>query len=392
MTRITPKLTQKTTPQIPEMLAIRVNSSHHGAMQRARALLILLVLALGAAVLPVLSSGLPADARRMPVGQDPIVPGQVYRGDFPDPTVIKVGTRFYASSTTSYGLNVPALSSADTVSWYARAASTSAPAGDALPRTASWSAGEEKPDGRFKAPVWAPSVARISPGRYVLAYATQVAGVPGQHMCISLATGTSPGGPFTDTTTRPTICPPRGAIDPQVFLAPSGRPWLLWRKDHYPAQLFTQPMNKTATALIASAKPRLLGKVAQAWEGKVVENPAMIRFRGRYYLFYSGHYYATTRYGIGYMICKTWYGGCVRPRQRPLIATGGSIAGPGGATPFVDQYGRLRLAYHAWSAGAVGYADTIDCRTTSAGCGQRRLYVATVRPDRTGKLLVVHRR
>jgi beta-xylosidase len=373
-------------PSEPEIPPIRGISSHYGAMRRSRVPLLVIVLALAGAML------VPAGARPLPIGQDPIEPGQAYHGDFPDPTVIKVGSRYYASSTTSDGLNLPTLSSTDTRTWYARPASGSAPAGDALPRTASWSAGVEMPDGRFHAPLWAPSIARLGAGRYVLAYATQVAGVSGQHMCISVATGSSPAGPFTDRSTRPLVCPSRGAIDPQIFVSPQGRPWLIWRRDHYPALLLTQPMTKDGTGLVTSARIRVLAGVAQPWEGRVVEGPAMIAFRGRYYLFYSANFYATTRYAIGYLICKTWYGGCVRPRKRPLLATGGSIAGPGGGSPFVDSYGRLRLAYHAWSAGAVGYADSLDCKASAAGCGQRRLYVATLRPDRFGKLLVVHRR
>jgi hypothetical protein len=250
----------------------------------------------------------------------------------------------------------------------------------------------EDQDGGFHATTWAPTVTRLAPGRYVLAYSTQVAGLPGRHMCISLATAAGPLGPFVDTTTAPTICPPNGAIDPQVFVAPTGRPWLVWKLDRYPPRLFTQPMNLTGTALLPGAPRRFLARVAQDWEGRIIENPAMIRYRGRYYLFYSANNYATTRYAVGYLICRTWYGGCTRPRLRPLLATGGQIAGPGGATPFVDTLGRLRLAYHAWRAGSVGYPSSTDCLEGPLGCAQRRLYVATLRPDRDGLLRVIHRR
>lgn len=346
---------------------------------------VVLALLTGALVL----AGLPAHARPSPLGQDPIVPGAVYRGDFPDPTVVRAGTRYYASSTTSGGVNVPSLSSADTRTWYAKRGTASNPTGDALPRVASWADGVEQPDGRFKAPVWAPSVTRIGPGRWVLAYATRVKSSSYQRMCISVATGSNPAGPFVDRSTKPLVCPVRGAIDPQVFIAPNGRPWLLWRVDRSPARMYTQMMDRTGTLLSSYDRRHYLGGVAQSWEGGVVENPAMIRFRGRYYLFYSGNSYASTRYAIGYMICKTWYGGCVRPRKRPLLQSTGSIAGPGGGTPFVDTYGRLRLAYHAWTAGAVGYPDSLECRSTVVGCGQRRLYVAWLgAPRRTGHLFV----
>ena len=38
-----------------------------------------------------------------------------------------------------------------------------------------------------------------------------------------------------------------------------------------------------------------------------------------------------------------------------LLYTGPYLAGQGGATPFLDRSGRLRLIYHAWRTGNVGY-------------------------------------
>lgn len=357
---------------------------------RSRVLSSLLAVGVASALALGLTAG--AGARPAPVGQDPIKPGQAYAGDFPDPAVMRVAKTYYAYSTTSYGLNLPMLSSTDLRTWKAAPGNASNPSGDALPRTPVWAVGQPQADGRVHGTTWAPTVTRLGPGRYVLAYAAQVAGAPGQKMCISIATATSPFGPFVDRTTRPTLCPARGAIDPQIFVAPDGRPWMNWKIDHYPAQLITQPMNRTGTSLLPGGKRRVLARVAQAWEGSIIENPAMIRFHGRYYLFYSGNSYASTRYGIGYLICRTVAGPCARPLNKALLRTGGSIAGPGGATPFVDAQGQLRLAYHAWTAGAVGYPRTDACRGSVRGCAQRRLYIAQLRSTPTGTLQVVRRR
>jgi beta-xylosidase len=348
----------------------------------SRTLATLLGITLGVGVLAT-----SADARPAPIGQDPIEPGQAYTGDFPDPAVIRIGSTAYAYSTTSDGLNVPVLTSTNLRTWRANRPTATNPTGDGLPRTPVWSAGIERPDGRFKAPTWAPTVTRLKPGRFVMAYATQVAGSPGQRMCISLAYASKPTGPFVDTTTKPTLCPARGAIDPQVFIAPSGYPWLVWKADHQPALLLTTRMNAAGTVVYPATR-RLLAKITQPWEGNIMENPAMIRFKGRFYLFYSANSYASTRYAISYLVCKTWYGGCKKPRKKPLMATGKYLAGPGGPTPFVDTRGRLRLAYHAWRVGAVGYPSNAQCRETPIGCGQRRLYVATLGVNRTGTLKV----
>jgi hypothetical protein len=151
-------------------------------------------------------------------------------------------------------------------------------------------------------------------------------------------------------------------------------------------------MNRAATGVLPARSARFLAKVAQPWEGSIIENPAMIRYKKRYYLFYSANSYASTRYAIGYLICKDWRGHCKRPRKRPLLATGGTIAGPGGPAPFVDTRGRLRLGYHAWTVGKVGYPTTNACRAEPGGCGQRRLYVATLGVKKTGGRLKVVRR
>jgi hypothetical protein len=131
--------------------------------------------------------------------------------------------------------------------------------------------------------------------------------------------------------------------------------------------------------------------VTLPWEGSIIENPSMISFKKRYYLFYSANSYASTRYAIGYLICTSWKGDCRKPRKKPLLATGGTIAGPGGPAPFLDRRGRLRLGYHAWTVGKVGYPTTDACREEPGGCGQRRLYVARLGLKDGGKLRVIDR-
>ena len=366
-------------------------------MRRSRIVLALLSLVgIVAAGLVVLPAAQARDTLPTPFGQDPVVPGQPYTGDFPDPWVIRIGPLYYAYSTTTYNLNLPMLRSTDLHTWTTRPATPDNPAGDAMLQPATWAATRPpQPDGRVR-PIqgpWAPAVTRIAPHNFVLAYAVQVAGLPGTTMCISLAHATTPYGPFVDTTTAPTVCSPRGAIDPQVFMAPTGRPWLVWKADHFPAQLWTKPMDLAATGVLATRPAHFLAKVKQPWEGSIIENPAMIRFHKRYYLFYSANSYASTRYAIGYLICKSFQGRCTRPRKGPLLATTGAIAGPGGPAPFIDPRGRLRLGYHAWNTGSVGYAATGDaCALVPGSCGQRRLYIATLGLKSHGRLRVVRYR
>ena len=110
----------------------------------------------------------------------------------------------------------------------------------------------------------------------------------------------------------------------------------------------------------------------------------MVRYRARYYLFYSGGSYADDSYATGYARCASPTGPCTRVSDQPLLATGGRVSGPGGAMPFVDRNGRLRLAYAAWDIGNTGYPKSPACRRTAAGCPQRKLHIATlgVKADR----------
>jgi beta-xylosidase len=81
----------------------------------------------------------------------------------------------------------------------------------------------------------------------------------------------------------------------------------------------------------------------------------MIHDGGDYWLLYSGNWWSSADYAIGYARCDAPDGPCVKPRQGPLVATGPAGLGPGGAETFVDGTGQRWMAYHAW-AGTVGYA------------------------------------
>lgn len=145
-------------------------------------------------------------------------------------------------------------------------------------------------------------------------------------------------------------------------------------------------MNGNATRFSVGSRNYTLLTPRKAWEGSVVENPAMFRFRKKLYLFYSGNGYRSSAYATGYAACGTAIGPCKRKPR--LLASGRTLAGPGGAQPFLDTTGRLRLAYHAWRTGNVGYPRNASCVGTAKGCAQRRMHVATIRPGKRGRLVV----
>jgi beta-xylosidase len=355
--------------------------------------LCVLLTAVGAVVAPMS----PADPAAASTGADRFWAGQVYTGEFGAPSLLQVGTRYYAYATNADGDNLPVMTSNDLVTWRARDAwppaagfSTWKGYNDAMPFPARWAArmGNGKPS------VWAPAVAALG-GRYVDAYAVQMRLGSGRH-CLTLATSPSPTGPFRDRSTKPFYCSsdPNGSIDP-AWLQVHGKVYLIWKNAGVRHRKPTQVMVRRTTAdglhFAPGSRAHVLLQTAQPWEGNVIEAPSAAVYHGRIYLFYSGNIYSTARYAIGYAVCTGPLGPCKRPSSKPLLASGGSVAGPGAESPIVDANGDLRLAYSAWTSGHVGYPDNGACRSTAEGCNQRRLHVATLAADGAGRLTVTQR-
>lgn len=322
-----------------------------------------------------------------------------FQGEFADPSLLRVGRRYYAFATTGIGSHVPVLTSTDLHRWVriARAGTLEGDRGtvDALPELASFAAWRQTRHNPG-AGVWAPSVAKVGK-RYVMAYAIKVLRSP-HRRCIALAVSARPGGPYRNARSRPIVCSkdPEGAIDPEVFVSRAHRVYLLWKtsgiKHRKRTRLWSRRMSASGTRFRRGSRPHELLRTRQRWEGNVIENPALIRYAGRNYLFYSGNTYSTRRYATGYAICATPTGPCRRVTRRPLLHSGHGIAGPGGATPLVDRHGRLRLGYAAWDAGHVGYQPRERCSRTRYGCDHRRLHVALLRVRARGRLAVVRLR
>ena len=307
-----------------------------------------------------------------------------YRGDFADPTVMRVGKKYYAAATTSSNLNLPLLTSTDLRTWRPRAPLpnyeryTSWPMyNDALPGAPKWAARVSTRENVKRISQWAPSMARIGKHRYLAAFsaATRVTVGTNRRSCIGLAVASSPAGPYRSLA-KPLLCDPStffGVIDPSIFVDPrTHHVYLAWAAEGIPhkrkGQLAIRRLNNRGTGWAHGSRRHNLLTFTQPWEGVIVENPSMIRYRGTLYLFYSANAYATGRYATGYAVCKSVAGPCSKPRRTPLLSSKRKIAGPGGADAFVDAHGRLRLAYAAWQRGHVGEA--------SWG---RKLHIATLK-------------
>jgi hypothetical protein len=261
----------------------------------------------------------------------------VYPFDFSDPSLLRVGDRYYAYSTNNAAGDIQVITSTDLHHW--------ALLGDALPALPRWAAAGA---------TWAPAVMRF--GREYVAYYTVREAASGAQ-CVSVAVAREPAGPFVDTSGGPLVCQHdlHGAIDPRPFVDRSGRPWLLWSSigGRMPALIWSQALTPDGRALTGHA--HVLIKADQQWEKGVVEAPSLVDSDGTLVLFYAGNRWSTPEYGVGQARCATPAGPCLKPRRDPVFASHGAIVGPGSPDFVTTPNGELWMAVAGYRTGHVGY-------------------------------------
>ncbi len=267
--------------------------------------------------------------------------------DFPDPAVLRArdGTFYaYATQTTREGrqVNIQIARSADLAQWEHL--------GDALPGKPHWAHRTQD--------FWAPHVARVGE-RYLLYYSARPDAAlddPAQGLCLAVATGERPEGPFTDTG-APLLCGPGFVnIDPMLFEDPqTGRLLLYWGSGFGPIKV--QELRPDGLAFLPGSAPiDLVAPISTddpANYRRLVEG-AWVTFReGWYYLFFSGdnccgpkaHYavmVARSRSATGPFAVKPENGGVILAASRGWIAPGHNAV--------VEREGETFILYHAVDA------------------------------------------
>jgi beta-xylosidase len=265
----------------------------------------------------------------------------VYNFDFPDPHVILVGDTYYAYSTNVYPFNIPAITSTDLVHWESF--------GDVLPALPKWAV----PNFEY---AWAPGVIQIE-DKFVMYHVAREKEIDKQ--CIGVAVSENPGGPFTDPNEEPFICQADlgGSIDAYPYRDDDDKLYLFWKNDGnccgLQVALWVQELSPDG--LTRLGEPVKLIVRDQSWETPLIENPAMVRQDDRYYLFYSGNWWESHTYAVGYAVCETVTGPCEKPLDKPWFEFKPPVMGPGGESFFTDRKGNLWMAYHAWTGADVGY-------------------------------------
>ena len=262
----------------------------------------------------------------------------VYASNFPDPMIVPdPAGGYWAVATNGNGSNVQTLRSADLTSW------EQGP--DALPELPEWTSPGK---------VWAPEVEETANQGYLLYY-TSIGPDPAIQ-CVSVAVGSEPEGPYSDSSGRPLVCEEEqgGTIDAHPFTTAAGKRYLYWKNDGnavgVDTYLSVSELDASGRRLVG--KPRRLFKQDLPWEGDLVEAPFVWENDGRFHLFYSANSYASEAYAVGHAVADNPLGPFTKSAE-PVLASNDVAAGPGHCSLFTKD-GRVWMAFHAWTPGEIG--------------------------------------
>ncbi|SFQ49760.1 family 43 glycosylhydrolase [Hymenobacter arizonensis] len=258
---------------------------------------------------------------------NPVMPG-----DFPDPSVVKVGDTYWASATSSnWGPAFPLLKSDNLTEWQL--------VGHVFPdKLPAWA------DYYF----WAPEITQEGNKTYVFYSAHKRGG----NLAVGVASADRPEGPYTDH--GPLVAQAAGSIDGFPMRDENGKLYLIWKEDgnsiNQPTPIWAQPLNEGRTALTGTKTE--LFRNTEPWEGNLVEGVSMVRHGDYYYAFYAanGCCGPACTYGTGVARAKSLLGPWEKNPRNPIITASGAWRCPGHGTVTQGFDGRWFLLHHAYSA------------------------------------------
>ncbi|HLM03013.1 MAG TPA: family 43 glycosylhydrolase [Pyrinomonadaceae bacterium] len=253
----------------------------------------------------------------------------VLAGDYPDPSVIRVGKDYYATATSSeWAPEFPILHSRDLVNWTI--------VGTVFPTRPSWSVGN----------YWAPEIWQENGKIYIL-YTARRAGGP---LCIAVATAAKPTGPYTDHGALE--CQEVGSIDAFPIRDENGKLFVVWKEDGNsvgkPTPLWAQQLDEKTFKLVGERREILRNDAP--WEANLVEGPYIMRRNGWFYMFYAGNACCgrECNYAAGVARSKTLLGKWEKNPANPILKGNEHWKCPGHGTIVTDERGRTFLMYHAY--------------------------------------------
>ncbi|HEV2762573.1 MAG TPA: family 43 glycosylhydrolase, partial [Pyrinomonadaceae bacterium] len=265
----------------------------------------------------------------------------VIAGDFPDPSVIRVGADYYATTTTGgWAPHFPILHSRDLVNWRVKAY--------VFRRKPAWARGD----------FWAPEII-ADRGRFFVYYTARRDEGPRRPgtLCVAVATAAAPAGPYTDR--GPLVCEiPElknvGSIDAFFVRDERGRPFLIWKADgndaepDQPTSIFAQRLDESGTRL-AGRRQEIL-RNTDAWEKHVTEGSYILRRGGYFYHFYSGNACCGRGcdYALGVARARRLLGPWEKHPRNPILNDNADWQCPGHGSIVQTPDGRYFMLYHSY--------------------------------------------
>jgi beta-xylosidase len=261
----------------------------------------------------------------------------VLAGDYPDPSVTKVGNTYWATATSSnWGPTFPLLKSTDLQHWSL--------VGHIFPgERPAWA------DYYF----WAPEISHDPNGKTYVFY---TAHQRGGNLAVGVASADRPEGPYQDH--GPLVGQPDGSIDGFPMQDENGQPYLLWKEDgnsqNKPTPIWAQRLSADRTKLVGE-KTELFRNTA-TWEGNLVEGPSVVRHDGYFYMFYAanGCCGAGCTYATGVARAKNLLGPWEKYDRNPILTKNDTWTCPGHGTA-IERNGHWYMLHHAYQTGSMQY-------------------------------------
>lgn len=257
-------------------------------------------------------------------------------GDFPDPSVVRVGEQFWATATSSeWAPHFPILHSKDLVNWDL--------VGYVFEQQPLWAVRN----------FWAPEITYDN-GKFYLYYTART---KDERLAVAVATSDTPTGPYHDH--GPLVSQAAGSIDGMAFTDQSGQRWLVWKEDgnsrNQPTPLWIQQLSEDGIQLVGK-KEEILRNDAD-WEGAVVEGPFVQFHDGWYYLFYAGGACCgrDCNYGVGVARSRQPTGPFEKNPDNPILSEDTNWRCPGHGSLVQNSAGEYWFLYHAYDAESFVY-------------------------------------
>ena len=254
----------------------------------------------------------------------------VIAGDHPDPSVIRVGLEYWATTTSgTWEPEFFLFRSRDLLRWEI--------SGAVFRKRPNWAERD----------FWAPEIATHS-GRFFVYYTARKKGGP---LCVAVATAATVAGPYIDH--GPLVCQKLGSIDAMAVTDENGVRYLVWKEDgnsrDQPTPMWAQKLSDDGLKL-RGRKVELIRNDPRSWEGGVVEGAFILRRGNWFYLFYSGNACCGRRcnYALGVARSSSLLGPYQKYAANPILAENETWQCPGHGSIVTDPAGRDFLVYHAY--------------------------------------------